>query len=1397
MRLQLTVQRQGLPSAQVLWDTGALRPNHVPSGASTTIAQLLEHINEIIPLEAEEWGLEDYAVEVHGFECLHFCSLNILKEDDRVTIRPLQTSDIRYRRVSGRHQISQDGKHLIDGVAFGRPFLRRTDRPPVKIPSRKRIRLTYDDEEDQDIASSILNTDQTLVRTILNDADSEDSEDGGHGGSYGLNGISDEESNNVDNDEYDIGEDIQEILTKEIQDITQDTQGTTRGSESIRKIDSYDGTGEASGILTRSRKRMKRNGLGLQGGGVLRLLEADDDRFAGEYHNPLLDQYYQDESTKTGHKTSKKGRIQKVRLGTSNFKVRQLDTPGGRSRQSSSASMKSVRFEGDDVETPATIREVQGSDSEDNEDFEPDAGLVSGSVESNKENVQPSSLVAHQEVSSDEVDFGSSASDAESHSSNVSSSSSSSSDISLSPSSSGSTSSSSSGKGSTSSSEGASSPEQILVSEQKAPDLRPSMRSRKETVVKKQAPSRSVPPEKGHRRTQKRNERRRVHKKMIHLKSIGVLPSTANLEDYYEYVESRTKEDCGSKEDDQAQVTDVTATFEAKRKSLLESLASGGIDIDQDNQPGPETYDNDQRTEGSDAAENRPEANIAATERDRSRSLGTMDALEVATTPDFNPESIPASSNSSKQRSRLDVASSRRLLFGSLGLRTPKNKEDEVKLREKIMENAKPVLQVQGPQEEEANRGGTIDVVDALDNSWRERINLKAVECCYEGVELSTPPFPFIQRWDPQQKGRLGNAQGGQKTIRGKKRKRNQKQLYQEEETEMNDYSATAEAHEVDTLSTEALSDEKDQHKRSPIHQTTSDDYQLAVDRQLLEDRTENTGNFVNSDEDLPNLPEDMALGATLEPELALPGAVIAFKQLDMSQETNWQPKVSEYRTAIINRLLEGNSYQISLARRDRPRKERLYDRETGERLYSKFEMPEYENQDQGDDDDGIAEVSLADMIEPKLIKGVEHQAQISKSPPTDAPEIERIDLSELVDEDAQNSEASAIDTIEEVLATSDALIGTELPPADLAAHLPVRIREEPNKEESFEVNEETRKEISLIIKDAGFRSNVHSDIERGFEDYNCEELRANTKEDVFEGANEIQSPRFNGFSSSPPAKVNSKHTPEDSDVKVQPTTHRMSSTNIVNMESSQPNEAIEVIDELDGTAEQDWEPEQIEDASPVNPTLHLDTDNQYRDGTATAVMSSSPSTKITKHTSNITKGRGFISRTKALFSAFDGTDSDEDLPTMESVFSTAQSRIDEAILDSDDAREEEATEPSSKSSNKGKKASTTNSRFTRRSIPVFSVDDVLASSSSASIAEADESDSALPKSGGSQPPPGSQIVDLTLSSDPVEPDGSEYEERTGARGLPRGPGRVQKTRSAGKGRRLQPKAGARKTRGM
>lgn len=64
------------------------------------------------------------------------------------SIRPLLTQDIKIRRVSGRNQISSDGKHLLDGLAYGRPLLRRpANRPPIDIPPLKRRRITYEEEE--------------------------------------------------------------------------------------------------------------------------------------------------------------------------------------------------------------------------------------------------------------------------------------------------------------------------------------------------------------------------------------------------------------------------------------------------------------------------------------------------------------------------------------------------------------------------------------------------------------------------------------------------------------------------------------------------------------------------------------------------------------------------------------------------------------------------------------------------------------------------------------------------------------------------------------------------------------------------------------------------------------------------------------------------------------------------------------------------------------------------------------------------------------------------------------------------------------------------------------------------------------------------------------------------
>ena len=77
MRIRLKVQRQGIPPVQILWNVTA---------RNNTISEFLLQINEIIPLEHGEWGLEDYAVEVQGYECLHYSELKqVFQQDDEVS----------------------------------------------------------------------------------------------------------------------------------------------------------------------------------------------------------------------------------------------------------------------------------------------------------------------------------------------------------------------------------------------------------------------------------------------------------------------------------------------------------------------------------------------------------------------------------------------------------------------------------------------------------------------------------------------------------------------------------------------------------------------------------------------------------------------------------------------------------------------------------------------------------------------------------------------------------------------------------------------------------------------------------------------------------------------------------------------------------------------------------------------------------------------------------------------------------------------------------------------------------------------------------------------------------------------------------------------------------------
>ena len=295
----------------------------------------------------------------------------------------MQTTDLRYRKISGRHQISADGRHLIDGVAFGRQFLRHADRPTIRIPPRKRLRLTNDDEDGrEENAFQVTNRNhQVVVRAGSNDGDNErlyDSEE-------------DEDFSPDDEDRESLGAELEDIMG-ELQHIGGGNGGGIL--EDVEKTPHLHETREKSGRITRSRRRQRQQGLGLQGESILALVDENGRQYPGEYHNPLLEQYYENQPAQPTKKRSKQSRIQKFQSSGIQQSTRRPANIERISRRSSSASVKNVRFQNDESKTPATVIETDDTEGSNDQSFDPNEVAENNSSESNKENVEPDGEVS-------------------------------------------------------------------------------------------------------------------------------------------------------------------------------------------------------------------------------------------------------------------------------------------------------------------------------------------------------------------------------------------------------------------------------------------------------------------------------------------------------------------------------------------------------------------------------------------------------------------------------------------------------------------------------------------------------------------------------------------------------------------------------------------------------------------------------------------------------------------------------------------------------------------------------------------------------------------------------------------------------------------------------------------
>lgn len=443
------------------------------------------------------------------------------------------------------------------------------------------------------------------------------------------------------------------------------------------------------------------------------------------------------------------------------------------------------------------------------------------------------------------------------------------------------------------------------------------------------------PPGYGSSRTKKSNQRMKMRRKLSKLKEFGILPEQADFSALREWEETNGNWDASleakfvmdnkrqSKEQEKSE-------FEAKRQQLLRELEAGGVDIDA-------------------FAGQKHDLSIEDVEPEQ-------DNPEEITT-----DSLEAKSESANKRS-LDVASTRRMLFGSLGVKTPYSKEEEETTRKKLAGKANNFhSQRTADQEDEYAE----QVEDDLEENWQEKLDIRATECIFDDIELTAPPFPFQQRWDREAHVLIGKRKGW-----GKKRKRKQRvQVYDEPEEEYWD-------------GYENGYDGKEQYENGELQLHYDDAEQTDVGMydadQTAADRPE------DAEDDLPSLPVDIGSVPDFVEEDLKKGSIVAFKQLDMSKDTNWQPKVSEYRVAEIHEVIEDGIINVRLARRDRRQlkyrddNDEDEDEDEGPRRYTGFEMPGFDDDDEGEDD-GFRELAFTELIEPKLLQSPQAVDQASK----------------------------------------------------------------------------------------------------------------------------------------------------------------------------------------------------------------------------------------------------------------------------------------------------------------------------------------------------------------------------------------------------------------------------------
>jgi hypothetical protein len=972
--------------------------------------------------------------------------------DYACSIRPLLTEDMKVRRVSGRHQISGDGKRLYDGLAFGRPLLRiPSGRPDIVIPPRKRARLTIPDVEDEDEDEdyedgSILaleakedvlgnNERQLVLHANFDEADenknNSSSSEADHEKDESNKTSENSDSSSSDEDD-DFSSQDDDVMGDELEGLLDDAEMDTDalqvestrtgkgskpfGTEAEHEAVKEDGDAEALSDVSDKNDREKirklhaafpKSALGVckhvfqgakgdLGTSWVALSKAFEpafskDRFAKsmkvDMKAPVSKQTSipnqgLKQAISQAHQSSSARQSRARKRSASAMESEESDSPESQPSEfsrfdhhglpaGSIQSGKALSFMAD-VANSSPVRGRIGS--QEPASANPRKILFDTGEETFSQGLTSTSLIDKEAVEKDESSSDESSLEPTDESSDDSSDEpgdeNETKDINMellnskesSPSASESDSSETSDSDSSEDSEDEELPQSLNPQEIKLDDDKASAGKEdsestsasdsgvssssdsddssdsSENEAPEEAPSKPVPevlhkagkpdiPYQGKLSTKLRNERRRQKNIRQRYLETGVLPAGTTIEDMQ-------KKDSKN----QSKVTEADE-FEARRQKLLADISSGGIEL------------GEVSNKSSSQANTQPSpADLAAPQQiaDHAQANGERPstAPEVETNIPELPKVAPASAESSQvevapRKSRLDLGAAKRMLFSNLGFRAPKTKEDEDKVRRTLLKDIRPAKMVV-PSE---NPIITDAANDGDSESWRDKINYSARECVDEDVELSEPPFPFVQRWDPQQ--RISKSKG--KHLNN--HPRNDSQYYQDtgnskrQKTKYEPVRSHESVSVIDKGYTQLSADVED-----------------AVTKQLVEEQNSVEESYPD---DLIALPENITSLPDLKDGVAKPGMIVAFKQLELSEATKWQPQESGYKTAIVIEVFDDSSINMTLAKRDRVRSEKRYN-EDGDRIYAKFEMPDEDEEDE--EDDGKLCLSYYELFSPKIV---------------------------------------------------------------------------------------------------------------------------------------------------------------------------------------------------------------------------------------------------------------------------------------------------------------------------------------------------------------------------------------------------------------------------------------------